>query len=243
MQNKIVATKNVARMLTVQKLLTTRAHGTPGMSVVSGVSGAGKTKTTTWLANQVPSIYVRALKLWTPGSMLGSILRELRQPAGGSNADQVVRIGEELSIDKQTAAGRQRTTVFIDECNYLAKRVDLLETIRDIHDLSGAPVVFIGETGFVQDIKRLKPLTRRIAHEVDFEALDMEDTGLLARELCEIDVKPDLLARIHAVTHGNTGNTVVALSRVEHEAKSRGVKSMDLAAWGAKRELFTGEGV
>src|SRR5690606_1453816 len=86
-----------------------------------------------------------------------------------------------------------------------------------------------------------KQLTGRVAQHVRFEALDLDDAALIARELCEVTVKPDLLARIHAETRGSVRLLVVALARIEQHAKANGLASVGAADWGAKRQLFTGE--
>jgi chromosomal replication initiation ATPase DnaA len=104
------------------------------------------------------------------------------------------------------------------------------------------PVVIVGEETIVQQLSHLRRFTSRIAQEVEFQPLDMEDTALVAQQLCEVEVREDLLAKIHAETRGNCRNTVVALGRIEQHARAGGSRVIDLAAWTrSKTQLFTGE--
>lgn len=233
MHAKIVATKNIARLTTAQRSLTSRTPGAPGMGAVTGNAGLGKSSAIAWLSNKVPAIYVRATALMTPSSMLGAMCKELRLAPGGSCAAQVDRVVERLAVTGQT--------VFLDEVDYICKSTRLIETLRDLHDLSTVPVVLIGEERLLQKLSHLPRLTSRIAQEVAFAPLDIEDLTLVARELCEVEVKPDLLERIHRETKGNMRLAVVSLARIEQHAKTQAARVVSLADWGAKRDLFSGE--
>jgi len=233
MKYKIVPVKNISRLTAAQRALLSRAPGTPGMGVVHGPAGYGKTIATAWLSNQVPSIAVRAMALWTPSAMLGAILRELRMQPGGSCASQVERIVEALA--------RTEHSLFIDEVHYIARSTRLVETLRDIHDLATVPVILIGEEGIVQQLSHLRRLTSRIAQDVQFQPLDLEDTAMIAQQLCEVEIREDMLARIHQQTHGNCRNTVVALGRIEQTARAKGLQRVGVADIGSKVQLFTGD--
>lgn len=234
MKSKIVPVKNITRLATAQRALLTRAPGTPGIGVVQGPAGYGKTKAVTWLHSQLDnSVNVRAMAVWTPSAMLSALCRELHIQAGGSCASQVERIVERLSM--------QPAPVWIDEVHYIIRSTRLIETLRDIHDMSNVPVILVGEERTVEQLSGLRRLTSRIAQEVEFEPLDEEDTQLVADELCDVEVRPDLLAKVHDDTRGNTRNIVVALGRIEQHAKARGMQSIGLNDWGNRKQLFTGE--
>lgn len=85
--------------------------------------------------------------------------------------------------------------MFIDEVDYITRQTRLIETLRDLHDLATVPVVLIGETGVLERLAHLKRFTSRIAEHVTFEPLDEEDAQLIARELCDITIQPDLVAQ------------------------------------------------
>ena len=233
MRSKIVPVKNVARLSQASRALLARPPGAPGIGLVEGETGYGKSTAIAWLSNQSPSVYVRALACWSPAVMLESLCDELRVPGTGSNGKLVKRIVEALARGQQA--------VYIDEADYIVRSTRMVETLRDIHDLTSVPVILIGMAGIDQKLAHLKQLTGRIAQHVRFEALDLEDASLLARELCEIPIKPDLMQRIHSDSRGSARLIVVALGRIEQLAKSKGLREIGLADWGGKREFFTGD--
>jgi DNA transposition AAA+ family ATPase len=233
MRSKIVPVKNVARLASAARALTTRAPGAPGMGLVEGETGYGKSTAVAWLSNQVPSIYVRALACWSPNVMLTTLCDELRIANRGSNGALVTRIVESLS--------RSGQAVFVDEADYITRSERMTETLRDLHDLATVPVILIGMAGIAQKLSHRKQLTGRIAQHVTFEALDLDDAALIARELCDVTIKPDLLERVHADTRGSVRLMVVSLARIEQHAKAKAMSSIGAADWGAKRQLFTGE--
>lgn len=226
MKAGIVPVKNIARLSAASKALLNRAPGAPGIALVEGIPGLGKSTATAWLSNQTPSIYVRALRLWTPSGMLGAICGGLRIPKGGSCSDMIERIVEELTLTGKS--------LFIDEADHLVRKTDLIETVRDIHDLSITPMILIGEENLRTKLAHLKRLASRVAQVVSFEPLDLADTQLIVRELCEVEIQPDLLEFIHRTRSGNCRDTVVALAQAEQIARSGGRRSLALADIGKK---------
>ncbi|HET7300090.1 MAG TPA: ATP-binding protein [Oleiagrimonas sp.] len=232
MQQKIVLTKNLARLSDASEMLLRRAPGLPGMGLVHGETGTGKTTAVAWMTNRYHGVYVRALAAWTPSAMFGAILRELGRHAHGSCAQMMTDIVEALSL-----SGRP---VFIDEADYLVDNKRMSESLRDIHDLTTVPVLLVGMAGIDQRLSARKQLTGRVLQDVHFEALDREDAKAIAKQLCDVSVAADLLDGMHRATGGYVRNLVVALARVEEYAKSRGMDKIDANAWG-KRSFITGE--
>lgn len=228
---KTVLTKNLARLSDASEMLLRRAPGLPGMALVHGETGAGKTTAVAWMVNRYNGVYVRALAAWTPAAMFTAILRELGHHAHGSCSQMVGDIIEALAM-----SGRP---LFIDEADYLVDSKRMSESLRDIHDMTTAPVVLVGMAGIDQRLSSRKQLTGRVLQDVRFEALDREDAIAIARALCEVKVKVDLLDAAHRATGGYVRNLVVALARFEEYAKSRGMDSIGLDDWG-KRDFITG---
>ncbi|MCK9193427.1 MAG: ATP-binding protein [Nevskia sp.] len=231
MKSGIVPVKNVARLSAASRALLQRAPGAPGIGLVDGEAGFGKSTATAWLSNQTPSIYVRAIALWTPSAMLSAMCRELRVASGGSCSQMLDRIVETVS--------RTGQSVFVDEVDYIIKKTTLIETLRDLHDIATVPVIMIGESGIMERIGHLRRFTSRIAEHVTFQPLDEADAGLIADQLCSVKIKPDLLHQILRDTRGNCRNIVVSLARAEQIAKSSGIDEIGCDHVG-KRKLFTG---
>lgn len=232
MRSKIVLVNNVARLAEAGEALIRRAQGMPGMGLVHGETGYGKTTAVTWYVNRCHGVYVRAWATWTPAAMLAAILRELGRGARGSCTQMMSDAIEALAL-----SGRP---LFVDEADYLIDNKRMCESLRDLHDMATVPVVLIGMGGIDQRLAHHKQLTGRVMQDVRFQPLDDEDAQRLAAELCEVRVQPDLVAALTRQAAGSARLVVVGLARVEQWAKSRGMSSVGAADWG-KRAFFTGE--
>jgi hypothetical protein len=137
-----------------------RASGMPGMGLIEGQTGYGKTTAAAWLVVRLNAVFVRALATTTPSSLLESICKELGIGKRSSNVQTVEDI-----VAKLAETGRP---LFIDEADYLVGKHRLIETVRDIHDLATVPVILIGMHGFRRKITHLLQLTGRIAEWVEF---------------------------------------------------------------------------
>ncbi|MFA5598315.1 MAG: ATP-binding protein, partial [Pusillimonas sp.] len=61
MKTAVVSTKNIGRLVEASQALLTRTPGTPGIGLIFGKSGLGKTTATAWFVCQCDGVYVRAL--------------------------------------------------------------------------------------------------------------------------------------------------------------------------------------
>lgn len=230
MKHRIVPVKNVVRLSEASDALIYRSMGMPGMGLIWGPTGYGKTTAATWLINRVHGVYVRPMATSTPTSFLGSILRELDQEARGNCAQMVERIVEALATSNRP--------LFVDEADYIAERARLTETLRDIHDLSTVPVVLIGMAGIQRKLGQRQQLSGRIAQWVEFGPADLEDARALSDGLCEIPVADDLLERLHRAAGGEVRRITVGLGRIEQHGRARSLDSMTLADWTLGDEGF-----
>ena len=130
--------------------------------------------------------------------------------------------------------------IFIDETDYLFRRWDVLDVLRDIYDLSGCPVVLIGEEQMARKIQSRGKFARRITRWIEFSGIDIADTQVLVKTVCEVAVADDLLFHLHKSARSNIGRMVVALGSIESFGKSTGISPVTLADWG-DRPLFYDE--
>ncbi|MDK9520122.1 AAA family ATPase [Vibrio parahaemolyticus] len=231
MKHKIIPVKNVTRLAQAYRALESRAIGTPGMGLVWGETGRGKTTATTWLINRCNGIYVRALSLWNPSSMLRAIAEELDLDTKGACNVLVVRVIERL-------AETQRP-LFIDEADHIIGHEKMMETLRDIHDLSTVPVIMIGMGQMRKKVARYAQLENRIMHWIEFEPCDYADAMTMAEGMCEVDVEEDLLADLIEMTRGEVRRLVVGLAQIEDEAKTQGLSKIGKSQF--KRDFFLGQ--
>lgn len=235
MQQKLAIVKNVLNLQTCYAALASRPGGLPGMMLVWGKSGAGKTTAVTWLANKIDAIFVRATAAWTQRAMLDQILADLEiDPPRGGSADRLVTI--------QGAMAESDRPLIVDEADYLMHpfgNLKMLESLRDLHDQTGVPVILVGMEGVERKIVHRKQFSRRISHWVEFHPLDLSDARTLTDTVCEVHVIDDLLARLHGAAHGMIGDFTVGLARIEAFAKANHLDSIGLDRWG-DRPFFLG---
>lgn len=233
MKSRIVPVSNVRALSEASEALLDRHPGMPGMGLIHGETGLGKTTAVTWLITKNNGVYVRALSTTTPSSLLRAIARELDIEPRSSNVDTV-----EIIVQRLAETGRP---LFVDEADYLVDQKRLVETLRDIHDLATVPVVLIGMAGIQRKIKARPQLTGRIAQWVEFKPASPADIRLLADNLCEVTIADDLLARLSEKTGGSMRLAVVGLSQIEHVAKTGAKTTMALADWPPGKAFFYGD--
>lgn len=234
MKYSMVPVKNVSRLEEAGEALIQRGFGMPGMGVIWGETGAGKTTAVTWFANRCNAVYVRAMATWSPASMLNSILRELDQlPRRQSCAPMVEQIVEALAMSNRP--------LFIDEADYVINQKRMTETLRDLHDMASVPVVLVGMEGIQKRIIHAQQVSGRIAQWVKFQPCDLADTEKLAKGLCEVGIATDLLASLHEAAKGQIRLMVVGLSKIEQRAKARGLEVISLCDWKRGESFFLGK--
>lgn len=231
----VAGVKNISLLSDASDSLISRAPGVPGIGAIWAPAGAGKTTGVAWLAGKTNAVYVRALASWTPSSMLGDILRELDEGPRARCADAVRQI-----VDKLRASGRP---LFVDECDYVVKRTALVETLRDIHDLSTVPLLLVGTDDFMRAVKLRQQLSGRVAHWVHFQPADLADARVLADAVCEVEVAGDLLERLHECVHGSMRGLTTGLVLIEKFGKRTGKTRVTLKDYGNRALNFDQLGV
>ena len=91
MKHKVVTVKNVNKSMNLLRNLQSRSSIIPGLGLIHGPSGFGKTTTVVWMFNQTRSVYVRCYAT-TRQAFLGRVMKKwVRYHAPLSNmVDQVI---------------------------------------------------------------------------------------------------------------------------------------------------------
>jgi DNA transposition AAA+ family ATPase len=229
MKTAVAKTKNVlAAFDAYQHLSEAALNNTPSIAMFTGQAGLGKTTAGSYLFVQADGILVRCLKSDTLGTFLERLSQELGLDQRARKADMLKFIVHELAVTGKP--------LFIDECDYIAERQDVLETIRDIYDLANVPIILIGYNQLPKKVKRLEQLYSRISQHIEFQPADLDDITTMASELVtDTAIHADLLAELLHASKGNFRRIHTGVNTIEAFARSNAMPSINAAQWGEQQ--------
>ncbi|MDY0212585.1 MAG: ATP-binding protein [Desulfuromonadaceae bacterium] len=226
-------TKNMRRFIGAVDELSNRPMGTEGMGLLWGQPGEGKSTAIAYVINAMNGVYARAMSSWTVTSMLGYLCKELGGHRMLRRADMVDYIVEQLCENPRP--------VFIDEADHIfdkPRKFEMAESLRDIYDISGCPVILCGMEDIARIIQGHGRFARRITQWVEFTGIDLADARTVVETISEIQIEEDLLQHMHEATGGNIGRMVVAISKIERMAKTSGIDSVSADQWGDRTMFY-----
>ena len=189
--NKIfVKTQNVKNFIGLVENLISKPKNISKMGLVYGEPGLGKSQTALWLACKYDGIYLRASNLMTGRWLLEEIVKELDEIPRFLTSDNFNIVVKKLKQNPQD--------IFIDEIDYLMNNYKTIETLRDIHDETGCPIIFIGMGLAHRKLERYKHLYDRFSEILKFETFGVNDLSQIINQLSEVTFTPDAIVYIHS---------------------------------------------
>ena len=173
------------------------AEGEKRFGLVYGEAGRGKSRTAQrWYANNANSIYIHTRKIWE-----SSYLGFLRQMCKELDIKPIPRF-KDICFDLITDALLQRPrVVLIDEIERLPP--GFLEVTRDLTNITGCPIVLIGEDELVSYMRRNRRVWSCTFQQVEFRPIGAGDTMIYVREACGLNLPPEAAATTHRLSEGN----------------------------------------
>lgn len=200
--NKIfVKTQNVKNFIGLVENLQNKPKNIPKMGLVYGEPGLGKSQTALWLAYKYEGVYLRSSNLMTGRWLLEGMVKELDEIPRFLTSDNFNIVVKKLKKNPQI--------IFIDEIDYLMNNYKSIETLRDIHDETDCPIIFVGMGLTHRKLERYKHLYDRFSEIVKFETFGVNDIGQIINQLSEIPFTPDAVEYIH--TKYNSFRQIVQL--------------------------------
>ncbi|SMC28472.1 hypothetical protein SAMN02746041_03259 [Desulfacinum hydrothermale DSM 13146] len=219
MKNVFIETSNVRRFREAMVALEDIEAGQPGLAVVWGVAGRGKTVCAREYAVRTGAAYLRVMQDWTPRAMLGELCRVLIGREGHT-VERCRRMATEaLDADPRP--------ILVDEADRL--RADHIEHFRDIHDLTGAPVVFVGEQHLFAQIESRRRLWSRVTRTVEFGPIGSEDIMLFAMKAAGLRMEPEAAARIAKISSGDFRRVWQAVWELERMCRANRTQTVERA--------------
>jgi DNA transposition AAA+ family ATPase len=231
-KTKAATLPNVVALLEAIETVRSRPEHLPGIAVMYGPSGFGKSVAATVAATEFDAVYVEVGESWTRRVLIESLAIELGVKLEKRLDETVKAIQFELAVS--------RRIVLIDEADFLIAR-GLIEFIRELHMKSGAPFVLIGEEGFPAKLSRIERVHNRVLVWVPAQPA----TIVCARKLAElhvlgITIADDLLTLLLETSKRRLRRIVVNLDRISNQARAEGITAATREWWGG-RDLYTGE--
>lgn len=229
----IVPLRNVLLARSMMEDLRSRSANLPGIGVLYGTAGLGKSNACASVAAASRAVYIETRSYFTKKTFLLAILAEMGIKPERTTAEMVDQICNELMLS--------RRPLILDEGDYLVAR-NLIELVRDIYEGSGAAILIVGEERFPANLRRASErFYDRVLKWQPAELADMKDATQLAKLYApDVEIREDLLGRILEVSRGVARKIAVNIELVRQEGKKAGLRSMDAKAWGT-RGFYTGE--
>lgn len=217
MKKVFVKTKNVKKFVALMSELQELPPNIPKMALVFGDYGLGKSETIQWWCFKNECIYVRANQGMTTRWLLSEIADEL-------NIQSYWHIDETFK-EIESALLNNKQTIIIDEIDYLIDH-RVIETLRDLHDRTGCPMVLVGMNLADKKLARYPHLMDRIYKIYKFENYDKEDIMQILSELSDINITNDGLE--YLTTRANQFRQIVKLvNQVEKLAKTNQILELN----------------
>lgn len=189
MRKIFVKTQNVKNFISLIQSLQNKSEGVSRMGLVYGEPGLGKSRTALWLAAQNDAIYIRSTNLMTGRWFLEELVEELGEIPRYWTSDLFKQAVNKLLEKPQM--------IIIDEIDYLAGDQKTIETIRDIHDKTNVPIIFVGMTLAERKLQKYKHLYDRLSEIIQFKSFTVSDVADIVNQLCEIQVSNEAIELIH----------------------------------------------
>ena len=216
--NKIfVKTQNIKNFIGLVENLINKPKNIPKMGLVYGEPGLGKSQTALWLACKYDGIYLRASNLMTGRWLLEEMVKELDEIPRFLTSDNFNIVVKKLKQNPQV--------IFIDEIDYLMNNYKTIETLRDIHDETNCPIIFIGMGLAHRKLERYKHLYDRFSEILKFETFGVNDLAQIISNLSEVPFTPDAIEYIHTKYNGFR-QIVQLINQIETIAKGNNLKEI-----------------
>lgn len=210
MKTEFIQNNNVANMLKGIDALKNRSAQTPGLGLIYGRAGLGKSEAVSWYDGDNPTIFVRALRNWTACWMMQDIVSEM----GIAPENSTRKVFEQLV----KALSNCKTPIIVDEGDYLINGTRMPDTLRDVHDITKTPIIIIGEEQITAKLINHRRFWSRISQIIEFQPQTAPEITLTVKNWTGLQIEPAAAEALCRETEGNFRLISVALEHLEKAA-------------------------
>lgn len=198
-----------------------------GFVLVYGQAGRGKSIAAIKYYSRGCGVYVHVWQGWSQTSFMQRILFEIHErkcdmPRSRGNRCKEIIIDV---LDKKRKAEKKGTPIFIDEADRL--HIDRIEDLRDIHEMTGTPIILIGEEGIFGLLAERRRIWSRVVHEVEFGPICSAEISNYAFQATGLDIPPKLCGKIAEQSEGDFRLVRNMMVLIEKAAISAETKKVD----------------
>lgn len=231
--SQIAQIHNLSLVRTAAERLIGRQSSLPGIAVLYGPAGYGKTTAALSIANETRAYFVQMRSAWGRKALLEKIIVEMGAKPFGTIPQLLDQVCEQLA-----ASGRM---LMIDEFDYCVRNDGMIELIRDIYEGSQSTLLLLGEEMLPQKLKRYERFHSRVLSWIPAQPITPADAALLVPIYAPgIDIADDLIAHLAKLSGGSVRRVAVNLAAIYEAASVEGWAGVDRTTWG-DRPIYTGE--
>lgn len=222
MNNIFVKTKNIKAFITLVSNLQNTPKNIPRIGLVFGEPGLGKSRALLWLVMRENVALVTAKNGMSNRWFLKDLVTELGEEPSWYCSELFEQAVRKL-VDKPRM-------LIVDEVDYLVNSSKSIETIRDLHDKTGIPVLLIGMGHVDKKLSRYKHFFDRILEIYKFVPFDLDDVKEIVTILSEVEITDEVIQIIHQ--KANRFRQIVKLiTKLENFAKTNDCKLINKEVW------------
>ena len=208
--------------------LINRHPNLPGIGVISGHPGTGKTFTAIQLINMFNAVHIELCPFFTRKSFFEILAKEM----GLIPAKTIPALAMQV-INFLNSSGNAPSIILIDEAHLvLSINRLLLDDIRKIYDMTGVPILLMGEEALPQNIQEFANFADRVLEYRQVPPLAKHEFDVLIQIYApNIAISKELQDKIFDHAKGIVRRASTMLNAVLNYAVDKGVKDVGIDAW------------
>lgn len=209
--------------------LADRGATDPGMMVVSGPSGYGKSVAAAWAKARHRAYYLQLDDFVTRKSLLVQLCLVLGLSVDGKPPKGTIQqLAERVAAQLHQA----RRPLIIDEFDFAIDK-NLVMAVFSIYEMSRASIILIGEEAMPAKLQKWEKFDGRVLDTLYAEPVSLEDARRLARaKNAQLPLADDLLAHLVKIARGSVRRVSNNLRKIFETGAAEGWDHCDLARWG-----------
>ncbi|MDP2786644.1 MAG: ATP-binding protein [Pseudomonadota bacterium] len=233
----ILPLSNIAVAERAHTRLMKRGPTDPGLGIMHGPSGTGKSTAAAWITSRHRAYYVQADDFWTRKTMLIAISKALGLNYTRGKGDSAKTYTPDIYTMAEAVKAQlecSQRLLIIDEFDYCVAK-GLVESVRSLYEGSKAAILLIGEEMLPQKLEAWERFHGRMLDWFPAEMAKLADARILAQSRCPgLHVADDLLEHLVDLAAGSVRRLGNNLALIAESAREEGWSRVDLATWGGR---------